>query len=488
MTTNAKNLLKNNLSQHASDPNFMAILDILPNPDTVLQKMGVTQQVYDDIMSDAHVLGEIRSVRTGILSYERKINPGGDSAADMQAYELCQNIFNKKPAPNLRWTDITWSMAQAPFRGMSVLQIKWLIENGKYLPESITDWKSDRFIFDQENQIRLLTKDQPVKGIELKPEQWLINRHMASSSNPYGVALLSACFWPYTFKHGGFKFFVKFCEKYGLPWAIAKYPQETKDEEQQKIADDLADMVEDAVGAFPKDSEVELLTTSVSGELVHERLIHVCNAEISKVLTSQTLATEINGQGSRAASETHREREKSVNESDRDDIADTYNQLFEWVTELNFPPGTRPPTYELYKEEEARIQWAKMIDAARKHVEVPQTWAYRQMQIPEPKDGEATLPLLSGKSETPAEFAKNSTGNDFSSTSNALDEIDKQLENGIIEPLYDMLLQYEKDGKTLKEFQEDLPKFYSQLDQTGSEKISTELMQYIFAKGMSDAS
>lgn len=485
---NARRLLKDKLAPHTSDPNFIQMLQVLPNPDVILRKLGQSQQVFDDIMSDAHVLGEIRSIRSGLLSYEWKLLPGGETGSDVAAYELCQKIFARKPAPGLRWNDITWTMAHSILKGFAVHQINWKKEGAFYVPEEIKDWKQDRFVFDIENQLKVLTKDERIEGEETDPRKWLITRHMASYSNPYGVALLSSCFWPYTFKHSGYKYFVKFCEKYGIPWAMGKYAPGVNDEQQQqKLADQLADMVEDAVGSFPDTTSIELVGTSTSGELVHERLIQTSNAEMSKALTSQTLATEINGNGSRAAAETHRGREQSVNESDREIIQDTYNQLLEIVTRLNFPPGTMPPKFEFYKEEEARKEWVDVFTEARKFMEIPKQFAHDRMQIPLPVNGEDVLPMDSTSSTT--EFNQ-STSKSFEfaqSDNNELSELDKSIEENWIQPIYDMLKQHEKEGKTIQEFQAALNNLYTELDDEGINEIYRQLTQYSFAKGISDA-
>lgn len=484
---NAQNLLKNKLAPHTSDPNFIQMLQVLPNPDVILRKLSSTQQIFDDIMSDAHVIGEVRSIRAGLLSYEWKLQQGGESSADIAAYELCQKIFEKKPAPGLRWNDITWTMAQAVFKGFSVHQVNWKKEGTFLVPEEIKDWKQERFIFDIENQLKVLTKDERIEGEETDPRKWLITRHMASYSNPYGVALMSSCFWPYTFKHSGYKYFVKFCEKYGMPWALGKYKPGIDDNlQEQKLADQLADMVEDAVGAFPDTTEIELTSQSVSGELVHERLIRLSNAEMSKALTSQTLATEINGNGSRAAAETHRGREQSTNESDREMIQDTYNQLLELVTALNFPPGTRPPTFIFYKEEEARKEWVEVFKEARNFMEIPKKFAHDRMQIPMAEKGDEILPMGSGQ---PSEFNKPiASGNaEFTQSNSEVSELDKIIEQDWIAPTYDMLKQYEEDGKTIQEFQVALKKLYTELDDQGVEEIYRQLTQYSFAKGISNA-
>lgn len=392
-----KQFLKKHLSQQIAsrqtDPqHFYNTLQDLPNPDVILRKLGGNQDIYQDIMADAHVLGELRSMRAGILGCEWQLTPGGDRAQDLLAFDLCEKVFSRDPSPATRWHDVFWDIQQAILKGFSVLEIVWQVEDGYFVPAQILERPQRRFVFSQDNKLRLLTKDHPIEGIALDDRKWLLTKHMATQDNPYGIAVLSSCFWPYTFKHSGFKYFVKFCEKYGLPWAIGKYPAGTPKEQQDELADSLARMVEDSVAAIPDNGSVELIEAKgATGEPVSERLINICNREISKALTSQTLATEIQGQGSFAAAETHSDREQKCYLADRKIIVAKMNQLLRWITDINVA-NAHPPTFSFYDEPEARKDWVEAIDNVRKIMDVPADFSHKILQIPKPKLGEQIIP------------------------------------------------------------------------------------------------
>ena len=210
-----KRALTQSIASRTTDPNFYAALEFLPNPDTVLRKLGVSQTVFDAIVSDAHVIGELRSIRAGLLRFEYRVQPGGDTPADARAAELCEQLLAQRPAPGLGWPDTLWMMFDAVFRGYAVHEVVWQRQDRVLMPERVVDRPQRRFVFSPSNDLRLLTRDSPMHGVELGAFKWLLSRHMASFTNPYGVALLSSCFWPYTFKHSGVKYFAKFCERYG---------------------------------------------------------------------------------------------------------------------------------------------------------------------------------------------------------------------------------------------------------------------------------
>lgn len=460
--------LSQEIATRQSDPNFYGALSYLPNPDVILRKLGRSQEVFDSIIADAHVIGELRSIRSGLIKYEYKLQAASDSPADMRALELCQKVLDRKPAPDMQWIDTFWNMFQAVLRGNKVHEVVWKRDGQYILPDKIIDRPQRRFLFSPDNQLRLKTQAHPVDGIELGDYKWLLTRYMPSHENPYGIALLSSCFWPYTFKHNGFKYFVKFCEKYGIPWAIGKYPKGTPLKEQNELADALATMVEDAVAAIPDDGSVELLETSISGSLVQENLIKLCNAEMSKALTSQTLATEIQGNGSRAASETHRERETSVNDSDRIIISASMNELMTWITEINIA-GANPPKFEFYEEEEARKEWVEVFKDSREFLNIPAKFAHDRLQIPQAQEGEDVLPKTTISTPVSPEFSAgtcHTCHHDFASGKELITELGEQaseLADDIIEGMIDEVRELLFSVDTLEEFQQGLFKLYPEI-------------------------
>ena len=303
VASGSKRNLAGEIASATTDPEFYSALTVLPNPDTVLRSIGKGQEVYKAIEYDPHVAGEIRSIRAGLLSWKWRIKPGGEETRDIQAFELCQRLFTEsKPDKHSTWSDLLWNTARATFHGYSVLEVTWRPDGNLFIPRLVVDRPQRRFQFDGNQQMRLLVKGNMHPGLELGDYKWLLTRHMPRSDNPYGMALFSSCFWPYTFKHHGFKWFSKYIERYGIPSPIGKVPRITSQEDKDKLIQALQVLIEDKVAVIPNDASVDLLETKGSTQSVHPLLINLCNREMSKSLTSQTLATEIQESGARAAS------------------------------------------------------------------------------------------------------------------------------------------------------------------------------------------
>ena len=394
------------IATRLTDPYQVAtLLHRLPNPDPVLRKLGRDQRAYEAIAYDSHVMGELRSIRAGLLGFEWRITPGDNSRKARRAADLVRELMARPPAPDTTWPDVLWTMAYAVFTGYAVHEIVWRRDGQSLLPERILDRPPTRFVFSQEdNSLRLLTRARPVQGEPVPPMRFLVSRHMPSFSNPHGVAVFSSCFWPYTFKHGGFRYLVTLAEKFGLPWVVGKYLTGTNDASADELLGSLQKLVLDATAVVPTDTEISIESGGAGsrGATPQERLIALSNAELSKALTSQTLATEIQGQGSRAASETHRGRERAVNQSDREIVSATLNRLYRWITDLNLGPDIPAPKHEFYEESEARQGWADLFDTARHYLPISQSEVYERLGLMKPKEGEELIRAASPPSAQPA--------------------------------------------------------------------------------------
>ncbi|MCG8465021.1 MAG: DUF935 domain-containing protein [Xanthomonadales bacterium] len=374
-----------------SDPQMINIMAALPNPDPILRKMGASQDVYEAIKYDPHVVGDLQSITSSLLSSEFQIIPGGDDSESLRLHEVAQALFKRRPDHNWRWPNLIEHAFGAKLYGYSVTEVVWSNEGGLNIPQRVIPRPQRRFLFTQDHKLRLVTKDNQAEGIEVRDHKYLVTRHKPEPDNPYGLAILSSLFWPWTFKHSGFRFFAKFVEKFGIPWTIGKHPLGQDEAVKAQLLAQLRLLVEDAIAAIPEGTSVELVESKSGGHLPHREFIGICNREMSKALTSQTLGAEMDGQGSRAATETHQERQVRVEESTLELIADHFNQMFESMRDLNFPNAS-PPEMSFVEEQQAGITWGDAIEKALDiGLPVSDKFARERMNIAKPEAGETLL-------------------------------------------------------------------------------------------------
>lgn len=485
-----------------TDPQrYFGALYALPNPDPILREMGQAERVYNSILADAHVVGELRSIRGSFRSHEYRVVPGteGDSKSEA-ARDLCVQWMNSGP-PNAvaDWLEVMWQMCACIFTGYRVHELVWSLDGGKYLPAQVIDRPGRRFLFDADGAPRLVSRGNML-GEAVEPYQFVVSRHMPTSDNPYGQALLSSCFWPWSFKTGGWRYFVKYCERHGLPWPVARYPQGSDDKDIDKLEAAVAGMIEAGYVVAQEGTGLELLVAKGGGsDLPQERLILLANREMSKALTSQAMIGEQLEVGSKAAADTAKERQDEVHDSDRDIAAASMSQVFSWITLFNFGDGVTPPKLEFFKTQAAGKERAETYQiAARMGARPSRKALLEELDIPEAEgDEDALQPMLR---QQPAQGANKPGAVDFSALEGftfakaagmteddamqlAAEAADQAIEDRMIEPVYRMLVQYEQQGKTLADFRDALADLVGDLDDEGLREVLERALSYAMLRG-----
>lgn len=325
---------------------FYALGMYLPNPDPVLKQQGKDIAVYTELLSDGHLGGCVTSREAGVKSLEWGIDRG--KARSRQA-KLIEDLFK-----NLDIDGIISAILQAPLFGYQPLEVMWEKVGNYIVPKDVVGKPPRWFVFNEDNEPRFRTKQDPVNGEALPDRKFLFARHKATYENPYGLAELSRCFWPITFKRGGLKFWVIFTEKYGMPFLIGKHPRGTDEKDNDALLEKLEAMVQDAVAVIPDDSSVEFLESgrggNASSSQIYEKLIEMCKTEVSISILGQNLTTQVKG-GSFAAAQSHMQVRSDIVHSDRKLVEKTLNELIGWVWSYNFIDGERP-VFSMWEEED----------------------------------------------------------------------------------------------------------------------------------------
>ncbi len=428
MDTEAKKLLQE-LADHTSDPSFITGLSALPNPDEVLRKAGLTHKVYDQVMTDPHVMAKVIDRRSGMLRREWIVESADDSAAAKKAAKLCDKALtalgehDEFPLENS-----LGQIQEAALRGHRALEVKWQYTTDGFIPEFLRDIPDRRLIHDGKSW-RLLTRDEPDMGIAFPDRKILMATHMASTDNPYGEALLSRCYWSYMFKHSGLTWWVTLAEKHGIPWIVGKIGDTTDEKPRQDLLNSLVQLAVDAVSVLPKDADLEIKGLQGVTPEVHERLIRISNSEMSKVLVGQTLSTEMDQKGgSRAAAETHSGLRDEIVEADSKLVARVMNRLFAWITDINFGPAVASPVFKWVEENKPSRDWAFVAEKAIKNMpgQVPKRWAFEKFGIPQDMENEECVATVASSQKPEAgkgqeDFSLSDPG--FTSEQQALEDL-----------------------------------------------------------------
>jgi phage gp29-like protein len=317
-----------------------AFLGYLPNPDPVLRRTGKSIQTYRDLLIDPLVKGARRRRRAAVVGMERGFDRGH---APVRVLKCLEAIFADLPL-----NVIIRGLVDGGFFGYGVAEVVWGKVGSYIVPVDVIVKPPEWFAFNGDDQL-LLRRMGSVGGDPLPDRKFIVVGNNRTYQNPYGEPDLASVFWAVAFKRGGLRFWSKFVEKYGTPWAVGKLPRSAGKPETDDLADKLGDMVQDAVAVIPDDASVELLTTSTASNTdSHERLLMYCSREISIALLGNNQTVEM--QSNKASAAEGAKVEDELRDDDAEMVCDGFKQLVKWIVELNFA-GAVAPTYKLWEQE-----------------------------------------------------------------------------------------------------------------------------------------
>ena len=344
--TNRAPFLKEVATRHAIYPSSVSLL---PNPDPVLRKGNRNLAAYRDLLSDPHVGGCVRRRKASVKAKLHHLLPNQSPA---KVVDFVEKALSKIDIDKL----VSEGLDAALF-GYQPAEICWVPEGGYLWPASVLAKPAEWFCFDDNNQLRFRTKEQPHEGILLPEGKFILFSQDASYDNPYGIGDLSRCFWPVQFKRGGFKFWITFCERYGMPWLVGRHPRGTSVAETDQMLERLENMVQDAIAVIPDDASIDIVeaTGKANTSDVYEKLLYYCRSEIAIALLGQNQTTE--SSANLASAKAGMEVAKDISDADARMVANGINQLIDWMVYYNFGEVERP-TFELIEPNQIEMERA----------------------------------------------------------------------------------------------------------------------------------
>ena len=314
----------------------------LENPDPVMLNTAKTIEDLQKLKRDGHLTAVIESRKSGTTSLLWEIDRG---KAKSSHTKFITDVFN-----NIDVYNGINEILECILNGYQPMEPVWISKNGKWIPKSLMGKPPEWFVYDTDNNIRFLSKNNTM-GDEIPKYKIIVARNNSSYKNPYGEALLAKVFWYVTFKMGTLKYWMKFVEKYGMPFAVGKVPRGAGDNEYTNMMTTLMNAVQDFCAAIPDDESIDIMQTgSTTSSDIYDTFVNFANAEMSKTILGQTLTTEAGDKGSRALGDVHMDVRQDLIEKDIRIVEDVYNKLIKWVIELNFGEGHEVPTFSLFPE------------------------------------------------------------------------------------------------------------------------------------------
>jgi phage gp29-like protein len=256
----------------------------LPNPDPILRKTGNRIQVYRELSADWEVFAAIELIDSGLQDLEWEINPNEAHAEQVEFIEELVKQWNP-------YAIMTQCIDTRLF-GFQPFETIWQSVDGRWIITDLIGKPQEWFNFNKENRLQFISRDHPLGKVIEDPRKFITPTNRASYLNPYGESHYSRCFWPVTFKKGGWVFLMKFAEKFGMPWVVGKQPRGASKKERDKLLTNLHQMVQDAVAVVSDDESVDFPESSqkAASTNVYSTVLNYCDKAINKVILSNEMS------------------------------------------------------------------------------------------------------------------------------------------------------------------------------------------------------
>ncbi|MDA8428178.1 MAG: DUF935 family protein [Geobacteraceae bacterium] len=349
--------LTQELAVRSRSVDFYAIGNFyLPNPDPVLKAKGHDIKIYNDLLIDDRVAGGIINRTAASKAMVLKVEKGKTTSRKQKAAE---EIFTK-----LKTNTIIENILQARGFGYAPIEVIWGLRDGLTVPVDLVLKPQRWFVYSQQNELRFLSRENLITGEELPPRKFICPRNEATYDNPYGLGLLSRCFWPVVFKKGGWRFWVQFAEKFGQVWPIGKLPRSATPEQVNQLLDILERMIQDGVGVIPDDGSVEMkesgsksATSALFKDIIAEANSAISTVWLGHAGAGQSVAGELGG-GKGVAVDVR----DDLREDDANLIMETLQQVIDWTCEINWGSAADSPRVVLKEKDEIDTTQAERDD------------------------------------------------------------------------------------------------------------------------------
>ncbi|CAH0445490.1 hypothetical protein LMG10661_01708 [Ralstonia syzygii subsp. syzygii] len=261
-TNQAQQPIVHQVAHVLRDPFQAFYLNLMRADDSTLASRGggAGLRIYDEIERDCHAYSVLQKRKMAVVSRPWFVKPASNSRLDRKAADLV-----KANLEAIQFDRICVDLLDAILKGYSVGEAMWDIEGNEIRASDVMAREQKRFVFDVDYRPRLITLENMLEGEPLPERKFVIHRFGSKVGNPYGLGLGTRLFWPVFFKRQGIQFWLTFCDKFGSPTAVGKYPIGTSDADQSLLVDSLRAIATDAAIAIPADMDVKLLEAARSG-------------------------------------------------------------------------------------------------------------------------------------------------------------------------------------------------------------------------------
>ena len=219
--------------------------------------------------------------------------------------------------------DVVSQILETYLYGLNVFEVNYKEKEGLVYPRLVQrDFRQFKFNDAGEFVFNAGGSEQSIPPLKVI---YALNR--ANFRKVYGDGLLKKLYFPVKMKNASLKFWFRFLEKFGSPWAIAKTsyePDEMAAEVQAMLSGDSAVI----------DTDEEITLVQPTSNVDFTRLPAYLDNQISKAILGANLTSDVK-EGSYAAAKTHNEIREDLAANDAKILIFVMNKAISFFKDIN---------------------------------------------------------------------------------------------------------------------------------------------------------
>ena len=219
--------------------------------------------------------------------------------------------------------DVVSQILETYLYGLNVFEVNYKEKEGLVYPRLVQrDFRQFKF-----NDTGEFTFNASGSERSIPPLKVIYALNRANFRKVYGDGLLKKLYFPVKMKNASLKFWFRFLEKFGSPWAIAKTsyePDEMAAEVQAMLSGDSAVI----------DTDEEITLVQPTSNVDFTRLPAYLDNQISKAILGANLTSDVK-EGSYAAAKTHNEIREDLAANDGKILVFVMNKAISFFKEIN---------------------------------------------------------------------------------------------------------------------------------------------------------
>lgn len=351
---------------------------------------------------DLHYAGVLGTRKRQVSQLEISVDPADETPEAKAHADWVEGVLKRDTIQSE-----IFEMLDAIGKGISITEIIWDTSEGDWSVKQLA-WRDPRwFRFDRtDGETPLLLGGYNADGVgtvpmtssgetPLVPFKFITTVIRAKSGLPIRSGLTRLVAWAWMFKAFTQRDWAIFCQTFGQPVRVGKYPAGSSQGDKDTLFTAVANIAGDCAAIIPETMAIQFIESKNvgTGSSLYKERCDWLDQQISKAVLGQTATTDAIS-GGHAVGKEHRQVQEDIERSDARALSAIFNRdLIRPGIDLQFGPQRKYPHLRIGRAEDKDVQLT--VESAVKLVpmglQVKKSYFNEVLGIPVPEAGDDVL-------------------------------------------------------------------------------------------------